>query len=94
MEVTIIKHLHAWKPKRTSLDPKFAPSGTTDEDFVIHDGTVIHGHHEMVWHSEKKWATSLGSITLPRDYPMHWEHYSDAEDHKGDFKYVMTEITK
>ena len=75
-------------------DPKFAPSGTTDEDFVIHDGTVIHGHHEMVWHSEKKWATSLGSITIPHDYPMHWEHYSDAEDHKGDFKYVMTEITK
>ena len=75
-------------------DPKFAPSGTTDEDFVIHNGTVIHGHQEMVWHSEKKWATSLGSITLLRDYPMNWEHFSDSEDSKGDFKFIITEVNK
>ena len=73
-------------------DPKFAPSGTTDEDFVIHDGTVVHGHQEMAWHSEKKWATSLGNITLMRDYPMKWEHFSDSEDSKGDFKFIITEV--
>lgn len=75
-------------------DPKLAPSGTTDEDFVIHDGTVVLSNKEMIWHSPKKWATSLGNITLSHDYSMRWEHYSDAEDSKGDFKYVVSEIQK
>lgn len=75
-------------------NPELAPSGTTDEDFVIHEGKTIKGNKEMVWHSPKNWALSLGSITLRNDYQMKWSLYSRAEDNKGDFKYAIAEISK
>ena len=75
-------------------EPKPEPSETVDRDFAIHEGTVVKENHTMVWHSSESWVKKYGSITLQHDYPMHWEHYNDAEDHRGDFKYVVTEITK
>lgn len=74
--------------------PELAPSGTTDVDFVIHDGVIIKGGNEMVWNTQKKWATSLGNVKLRDDYLMRWETYSHSEDNKGDFKYVINEIRK
>ena len=75
-------------------NPELAPSGTTDEDFVIHEGKTIKRDKKMVWHSSKPWALSLGSITLRHDYQMKWSLYSRSEDNKGDFKYAIAEINK
>ena len=75
-------------------DPNLAPSGTTDEDFVIHEGVVVQGGHEMVWNTQMKWATNLGNILLRDSYTMTWDSYSLADDKKGDFKYVITEICR
>ena len=77
---------------RHYYDAALAPSGTTDRDFLIHEGQVVSGNQDLVWHSDKKWATSLGNVRLKKDYTMLWREYSKCLDGKGDFKYVLSEI--
>lgn len=74
-------------------DPDQAPSGTNDEEFVIHEGKEVKGG-ALVWKYPKPWTEKLGNIDLHDNYLMHWDKYSDSEDGKGDFKFIITEVCK